>query len=283
MPLRSMLPIVMALALAACSGSGGAGQATDAAAGANASSAATGKSSASATSNSTDKGVSFAKSEAKDGGQWDFKYAWPAAVTDRPALAALLMQEREAIMRKNRKSWIDALSATPADCASCRTSNFSKTWKVVAEVPGYLSLSADIAMYTGGAHGMYGRESDVWLDKQGKVVAGVEMFTSPAVLDKALQPALCRALDAARKTRRGADYKPAPTGQDYGFDSCQHVKDATVFVGSSDGRKFDKVGIWFGPYVAGPYAEGAYEITLPVTPAVLATVRPEYKAAFAAK
>ncbi|MEO0056797.1 MAG: hypothetical protein RIT17_233, partial [Pseudomonadota bacterium] len=31
----------------------------------------------------------------------------------------------------------------------------------------------------------------------------------------------------------------------------------------------------------GSYAEGPYEVTLPVTQAVLAAVKPEYKAAFA--
>jgi hypothetical protein len=32
--------------------------------------------------------------------------------------------------------------------------------------------------------------------------------------------------------------------------------------------------------VAGSYAEGAYEVTLPVSPAVLETVKPAYAAAF---
>ena len=46
-------------------------------------------------------------------------------------------------------------------------------------------------------------------------------------------------------------------------------------------RRFDRIGLLAAPYVAGAYAEGSYEVTLPVTPKVLAAVKPEYKAAFA--
>jgi hypothetical protein len=54
-----------------------------------------------------------------------------------------------------------------------------------------------------------------------------------------------------------------------------------VLLGSSDKQRFNRIGLIAAPYVAGSYAEGPYEITLPVTPAVLAAVKPEYKAAFA--
>ena len=53
-----------------------------------------------------------------------------------------------------------------------------------------------------------------------------------------------------------------------------------MLVGSSNGRTFDRIGIWYGPYVAGPYAEGAYELDFPVDARVLAAVKPEYEAAF---
>ena len=45
---------------------------------------------------------------------------------------------------------------------------------------------------------------------------------------------------------------------------------------------FDRIGFLIGPYAAGPYAEGSYDVTLPVTPAVIAAVKPEFRTAFAA-
>lgn len=191
--------------------------------------------------------------------------------------------EADKMLKSEKAEWLDTIKDSPDDCASCKSRSFGKEWKAVASIPGYLSLSADVSNYTGGAHGMYGRESEVWVESSNKLVDGADLFVSPAALDKALQPALCKALNAERAKRRGPDYPKAAPGDDYGFDSCQHVKDATVFVGSTNGKTFDRVGIYFGPYVAGPYAEGAYELNLPVTPAVLATVRPQYKAAFSAK
>jgi hypothetical protein len=68
-----------------------------------------------------------------------------------------------------------------------------------------------------------------------------------------------------------------------GFNSCPPISDATVLVGSSTGRAFDRIGIWFGPYVAGPYSEGAYELDFPVDAAVLRAVKPQYAGAFAAR
>jgi hypothetical protein len=37
------------------------------------------------------------------------------------------------------------------------------------------------------------------------------------------------------------------------------------------------------PYNAGPYAEGSYEVTVPVTPEILALVKAEYRDSFAVK
>ena len=46
-----------------------------------------------------------------------------------------------------------------------------------------------------------------------------------------------------------------------------------------DGR-FDHVAVTADAYVAGPYAEGAYTITLPLTAAMLARLKPAYRAGF---
>ncbi|QSB43295.1 DUF3298 and DUF4163 domain-containing protein [Tsuneonella flava] len=278
MPVRSLLSLAIALAVVGCSGKEQ--TASDAASAMPSDAPASSAATASATAIADDaKGVSIQKTEEKDGGKWEFVYAWAAAVSAHPELAALLKKDSEAALKEERAGFAETLADSPPDCASCKSRSYGKEWKVVASVPGYLSISADLSSYTGGAHGMYGRESSVWVESSKKLVKGVDMFTSAAALDKALQPALCKALDAERAKKRGPD---AP-GSDYGFDDCQHVKDSTVFVGSSNGKAFDRIGIYFGPYVAGPYAEGAYELTLPVTKAVLATVKPEYKGAFAAK
>ena len=247
----------------------------------------TAKASASATSRATGGigkavAVETRQSVEKDGGTWDFTYAWPAAASAQRALAAQFAAERDKAMAEEKTSWERDSAASPSDCTACRSRGYEKSWKVVAELPGWLSLSADLYSYTGGAHGMSGLQSLVW-DKTAKVAHdGVALFRSPEALDAALGPKLCAALDAQRARKRGEPVPPVGA-DDLGFNSCQHVKDATVLVGSSNGKAFDRIGIWFGPYTAGPYAEGHYELNFPVDARVLGAVKPEYAGAFVVK
>lgn len=227
------------------------------------------------------KPLAFENDEQRDGGSREFDYAWPAEVSAIPALAQQLTAERDRILAQEKVEWTDALADAPMDCASCRSRSFAKEWKIVADTPGFLSLSGEFSTYTGGAHGNYGLESLVWDKAAGRAMPGLALFRSAGALEAALGPKLCAALNAEREKRRGEPVVPSADGM--GFDSCQQVKDATVLVGSSTGRAFDRIGIWFGPYVAGPYAEGAYELDFPVDAAVLRVVKPEYAGAFAVR
>lgn len=228
--------------------------------------------------------AAFTDNEERGGGSREFAYKWPAAVAAEPELAKQFTADRDRILAREKAEWPEALEACPAESGSCKNREFTKEWKVVADTPGFLSLSADFSTYTGGAHGMYGRESLVW-DKRKQVAAnGVALFRSPEALNEALGPKLCAALNAEREKRRGEPVDPNAADEfGTGFDACQQVNDATVLVGSSTGRAFDRIGIWFGPYVAGPYAEGSYELNFPVDAAVLRAVKPEYASAFAAR
>lgn len=233
-----------------------------------------------ATSEPAPKAVSFEDDETRDGGAREFAYSWPAEVSAQRALARLLTEERDRVLAQEKVEWTDALADSPIDCAPCRARSFAKEWKVVADTPRWLSLSAVSSSYTGGAHGNYGLESLVWDKVKQTAMPGVGLFRSPEALEAALGPKLCAALNAEREKRRGEPV--VPSDDDTGFDSCQQVMDATVLIGSSNGGGFDRIGIWFDPYVAGPYAEGAYELDFPVDAAVLKAVKPEYAGAFAA-
>jgi hypothetical protein len=101
------------------------------------------------------------------------------------------------------------------------------------------------------------------------------MFRSEAAAQEALGPGWCAALKAERAERLGDEY-----AQDASFP-CPDVADLTLLLGSSNKQTFNRIGLIAAPYVAGSYAEGPYEVTLPVTAAVLAAVKPEYKAGFA--
>ena len=270
MPLRLFLPLAVLL-LAACSSPEEVAEKTGV--------ERTQTANASATSSAGATGAAIAVSEDTD--LYSYAFAYPANVGAHPALAARLRseadREKAALIAAARDGQADA----KADGYPFNPYGWRKEWKVVADLPDYLSLSGEFSTYSGGAHGMYGVESLVWDKQAERKLDGADLFVSPDVLDAALQPALCDALDAEREERRGEPVG-APT-DDYGFNSCQHVADSTVLVGSSNGKTFDRLTIYFGPYVAGPYAEGAYELDLPVDRRVIAAVKPEYRAAFSAR
>ena len=209
-----------------------------------------------------------------------FDYSYPKEAGRIPALAKLLDGRLEhARVELAQQSGGARKDARGAGFPYNKYS-LSIAWKLVSDLPDWLSLSGKVASYSGGAHGNYGFESLVW-DKHGeRALEAIDMFQSPAALDKALGSRLCDALNAERTRRRHAPVKKASKEQ---FDQCVGVKEATVLVGSRGHRGFDRLSLQIGPYVAGPYAEGAYEFAFPVDARILDAVKPEFREAFAAR
>ena len=221
--------------------------------------------------------VSFKDHSSKNGGNREFSYSWPKAVSEIPQLVERFTAERDRELAAQKADWEKSFDGAPEDCISCISRGFEKEWKVVAELPQWLSLSADLYVYTGGAHGNSGKISLVW-DKRGqRAMKAVELFNSPVALQTAIGTRLCETLNEQREERRGMSVDPASGDL---FVDCPGLDEATVLVGSSSGESFDRVGIYFGPYVAGPYAEGEYELIFTVTPSILDAVRPEFSSAF---
>lgn len=232
--------------------------------------------------------ASGARSVEEETDDFLFAYAYPAPAGNIPALARLL----DARADRLRAQLVEQSAQGRADARGngFPFNKYSSTvkWEVVAETPDYLSLSAELTSYTGGAHGNYGFDSLVWDKQRERVLQVGEFFTSLAALEDVVGEQLCDLLNAERTKRRSEgdpDYQPPAAGEeaDDPFNQCVPLSDTTLLLGSTSGRKFNRIGVQIGPYVAGPYAEGSWEFTLPVTADVLATVAPEFRDAFAAR
>lgn len=211
------------------------------------------------------------------GGHWSFAYAWPQAVSAAPELAAHLGAEQAAMRQSERLAWQEAREDMPEDCASCRSRGYDKQWSVVADLPRYLSLSAKVSTYTGGAHGGLTFDALVWDREEARAIAPIAMFRSAQAVDAAVREAFCAALDKARTRKRGRFERREGNP----FDGCiDPVANSIVILGSKGGQRFDRVGFLIPPYNAGPWAEGSYEVSLPMTPALIDAVRPEFRRAF---
>lgn len=211
----------------------------------------------------------------------DFAYGWPKQASAIPPLAAMLSERRDDALSQQKKEWDEALAEFgPEGCISCTNREYSLEWKLVTDTPRFLSLSGEGYLYTGGAHGMPLLDTLVW-DREarageGDTVAVMDMFTSADAITAAVQGPFCAALDKERKERRGEYYEPGGM-----FTECPGLDELVILLGSSNKKAINRIGLIAPPYVAGPYVEGSYEVTVPVTSAVLDAVKPRYKDAFA--
>lgn len=208
---------------------------------------------------------------------YSFSYAYPAAAGRIPALKAWLDKDaadhRSSIAGQAR----DAREEARKDKTGFIAYDSSTGWAVVTDLPGWLSLSGTEEEFTGGAHPNHGPTALLWNKKAGRKVRALDMF-DVAALSAAIQAPFCAALNKERAERRGEPVAPDSTDP---FDECIDPVKEVVILGSADRAHFTRIGILIAPYEAGPYAEGDYDITLKVTPEVLAAVKPAYRSAFA--
>ena len=206
----------------------------------------------------------------------EFAYNWPAAVSGVPQLVSRFTAERDAALAEQKADFASALREfADQDCVGCINRGYAKDWAVVADLPRFLSLSATVYAFTGGAHPNGTYDALVWDREAGKALAAADFFTSEAALQQALGARWCAGLRKERAKRLEEDYGDDPTFP------CPPIKDLVVLPGSAGKQAFDRIGLLAAPYVAGSYAEGGYEVTLPVTREVIAAVKPEYRAYFA--
>lgn len=205
------------------------------------------------------------------------RYTYPTQAKAIPALKRWFDRQGVAFRSVTMAEAAQARREAAKDGFPFRQYQSDRPWKVVTDTPRFLSLSVEGWDYSGGAHGMTMYATFVWDRTSGVRRAPLSFFTSPKALGTAIRSAFCRELDAQRKDKRGGN-PPADIPQ---FSNCIDPLAETLILGSRKRDRFDRIGILIPPYEAGPYVEGTYEVTLPVTPAVMAAVRPEWRRYFA--
>lgn len=208
---------------------------------------------------------------------YSFSYSFPAAAAVIPGLAAVLNSRSRAAKEQLVDLAQEERQVAKGAGYAYHPHSYAEEWKLVSDLPGWISLKGEFSTYQGGAHGNYGVTSLVWDTRHSQALAGIDLFLSPASLDAALGKPFCAELNRQREVRRGMPVDPASTDI---FDTCPGVSELTVIPASSNGKTFDRIDLYAGPYVAGPYAEGSYEVTLPVDAQILGAVKPEYQGPF---
>ncbi len=200
----------------------------------------------------------------------EFVYAYPADAAWIPELAKALNSDRTT----KREALIMAAQRDKAAAEKggypYRPHSHRQTWQRVTNTPRFLSLSAEIETYAGGAHGMQTFDTLIWDRNRREQMKPLDLFQSSAAFDAAVRDAFCAGIKRA-KVAKGIDEAP-----DSIFAKCPPASAQTLWLGSSDGRYLDRLTIAIAPYEIGAYAEGSYRINVPMTGALVKAVRHEF-------
>lgn len=209
--------------------------------------------------------------EEKDG-LIEFAYAYPRDAATIPELAAWLDNDRatkrDALIAAAQR---DKAAADKGDFPY-RPHSHLQRWERVTSTPRFLSLSAEIETYMGGAHGMTNFDTLLWDRNRRKRLKPLDLFKSGEAFDAAIREPFCAGIKRA-KAAKGIVADEAP---DSPFAKCPPASAQTVWLGSSDGRYLDRMTIAIAPYEVGPFAEGSYKINVPVTGALAKAVKDEF-------
>ena len=152
------------------------------------------------------------------------------------------------------------------------------TWTTAGQTPRLLSLQSDLGTFTGGAHPNSNHGSLLWDRTLNREIALGALFSNAAQFPGLTRPTYCKKLDAERSKRREGE----KIGGD--FDQCPKFNELAISpVDKNKNGRFDTIDFVASPYVAGPYVEGEYEIDFPVSSALIAAMKPEYRGSFEAQ
>src|SRR3546814_9804204 len=147
-----------------------------------------------------------------------------------------------------------------------------------SDLPRLLSLAAQVATFTGGAHGNTVFDSILWYRTRGREIEPADLLRDPAAAFSTIGEIYCDALDQERVEKR---QEPLPLeGEDW-LIGCPALAEQVIVPVDADGNdRFELLRVLIPPYEAGPYVEGTYEVDVPVTDAVRGLIKPEYRDVF---
>jgi hypothetical protein len=206
----------------------------------------------------------------------ELHYGWSAEAAAVPQLVARFRKEME-------KAEAELISGAKEDKASREKEGFdfhgymsSTDYESAGQSQRLLSLRVDAGSFTGGAHGNQGTGSLLWDRTASREIKDTDLFADAANRDRLLTQRWCDALNKAREEKRGE-----PVGGGGMFDDCPKLDEIAVIPTDKDKNgRFEMLTLVASPYVAGPWAEGAYEIELPVTADLIAGLKSDYRVGF---
>lgn len=204
----------------------------------------------------------------------DFAYSWPKEASTIPSLVkALRAQMNHDLARYAKMAAADRAERARQDFPF-HAYSFSRQLRFGGQTTRLASFADERNAFTGGAHGNPSTVPLLWDKVAARAVKFGDLFArSPASILKA---SYCRQLAEQRKKKLGGDGTPGQYWQ-----QCPDPMTLSVIPeDKSRGGRFDTINVTASPYEAGSYAEGYYIVMLPVTPTLVAALKPQYRSSF---
>ena len=202
----------------------------------------------------------------------DFHYGWSAEAAAIPQLVDRFRKDMDKVKSKLIAGAREDKAFRDKEGYDFNGFMSSTDYETAGESVRLLSLRADVGDYTGGAHGNHGTNGLLWDRGNAREIKVAGLFAEASNMERLLTQRWCDALNVEREKRRGE-------AQDDGiFDDCPKFDDLAVIPSDKNRNgQFEQILIVASPYVAGPYAEGMYEIELAVTADVIAALKGVYR------
>lgn len=209
----------------------------------------------------------------------EFSYAWPAEAAAIPALNRWLQADADKIFRREAAAAKSDFQGSQKNNYPFHQHEIQMTWTTAGQSVRLLSLDGAFYGFTGGAHGLGSSAALLWDRARAAKIDIQQMLTAGQSWTGAIRQPFCLLLNRERAERRQEPIKPGDM-----FTDCPAYKELTVLIADKNSNKlFDHVQVTADPYVAGPYVEGPYVIDLPITAAMIARLKPEFRASFEAQ
>jgi Deacetylase PdaC len=210
---------------------------------------------------------------------YEFEYGWSAEAAAVPRLDARFrkdMEEAKAELTSGAKEDRDERTKQGYDYHPHAT---HMSYETAGQSERLLSLGSTVYGFTGGAHGSSGSGSLLWDRQLSREIALQDLLQPGQSWTGAIRQPFCVLLNREREKRREEPVEP-----DDLFGNCPELKELTVLLSDGDKNgRFDHVTVTADQYVAGPYAEGPYDISLPITAKMVERLKPEYSSSFEPK
>lgn len=206
----------------------------------------------------------------------EFSYSYPAeaaaiAVLNRGFQADLAKQYRRSL-----KLGLEDLKIYKQEKRGGISDFFSMEWTTAGQTVRLLSLQNQLSRFTGGAHPNTSYGALLWDRRLGREIQMETLFLRSRAFDALTRSRYCAALDAERNKRREGEKLDLPD-----FNACPKYSELAITpVDKNRNNRFDSIAFVASPYTAGSYAEGEYEVSLPVTSQLIAAIKPEYRNSF---